>query len=56
MPSCLAPSLAAPLGLAPIQFAAVALICLIVIAHGLTWEFLTQREPASGTTPPPRSD
>ena len=44
------------LGLAPIQLAAIALICLIVIAHGLTWEFLTQREAASATTPPPRSD
>ncbi len=52
----LVPSLAGLLDLAPIQLAAIALICLIVIAHGLTWEFLTQREAASATTPPPRSD
>ena len=42
----LVPSVAGSIGLTPIQLAAIALICLIVIAHGLTWEFLTQAESA----------
>ena len=52
----LVPSLAGSIGLTPIQLAAIALICLVVIAHGLTWEFLTQDESASATALPPRSD
>ncbi len=36
----LVPELVSPLGLAPIQAAALLLILLIVIAHGLVWEFM----------------
>ncbi|MFT3873904.1 MAG: hypothetical protein QM714_14885 [Nocardioides sp.] len=36
----LAPELVSPLGLAPIQAVALLLILLVVIAHGLVWEFM----------------
>ena len=37
-----APELATPLSLAPLQVEAILLALLILIAHGLTWEFMTQ--------------
>jgi hypothetical protein len=39
-----APELAEPLGLKPLQVEAILLAFLIIIAHGLTWEFMTQPE------------
>ena len=39
-----APELAAPLGLLPLQVESILLSLLILIAHGLTWEFMTQPE------------
>jgi hypothetical protein len=39
-----APELADPLGLKPLQVEAILLAFLILIAHGLTWEFMTQPE------------
>jgi hypothetical protein len=39
-----APELADPLGLKPLQVEAILLALLILIAHGLTWEFMTQPE------------
>jgi len=34
------PALADPLGLAPLQVAAMLLILLVLLAHGLVWEFM----------------
>ena len=42
-----AATVAAPLGAAPIQVAAVLLISLVVVGHGLTWEFMTDSSDAS---------
>jgi hypothetical protein len=39
-----APELAAPLNMQPLQVEAILLALLILIAHGLTWEFMTQPE------------
>jgi hypothetical protein len=39
-----APELAAPLNLQPLQVESILLALLILIAHGLTWEFMTQPE------------
>ena len=40
------PSVAALFGTAPLQAAAIALILLVVLAHGLAWEFMMEsREP-----------
>ena len=39
-----APELADPLGLKPLQVESILLSLLILIAHGLTWEFMTQPE------------
>ena len=39
-----APELAQPLNLQPLQVEAILLAFLILIAHGLTWEFMTQPE------------
>jgi len=39
-----APELATPLGLLPLQVESILLAFLILIAHGLTWEFMTQPE------------
>jgi len=39
-----APELADPLNLKPLQVEAILLSLLILIAHGLTWEFMTQPE------------
>ena len=41
------PTVAEPLGAAPIQVAAVLLIGLVVLGHGLTWEFMTDSSDAS---------
>jgi hypothetical protein len=38
------PELADPLSLKPLQVEAILLALLILIAHGLTWEFMTQPE------------
>lgn len=41
------PGIAIALGGTPLQAAAIALILLIVLAHGLAWEFMMEhREPA----------
>lgn len=47
------PQLAALLGAAPLQVASVLLMLLILLAHGLTWEFLM--EPDAPTSAHPRS-
>jgi hypothetical protein len=39
-----APELANPLNLQPLQVESILLALLILIAHGLTWEFMTQPE------------
>ena len=39
-----APELAQPLNLLPLQVESILLAFLIIIAHGLTWEFMTQPE------------
>jgi hypothetical protein len=39
-----APELASPLGMLPLQVESILLSLLILIAHGLTWEFMTQPE------------
>ena len=39
-----APELADPLGMKPLQVESILLSLLILIAHGLTWEFMTQPE------------
>ncbi|PUA80403.1 hypothetical protein [Nocardioides currus] len=43
------PELVSPLHIAPIQAEAILLILLVVMAHGLVWEFMvsTAREPAN---------
>jgi hypothetical protein len=46
------PELAALLGAAPLQVASVLLMLLILLAHGLTWEFLM--EPDARTSAQPR--
>ena len=38
------PDLAKPLNLVPLQVESILLALLILIAHGLTWEFMTQPE------------
>lgn len=35
------PEVAAPVGLSGLQAAALAVVCLVVLAHGLAWELLT---------------
>lgn len=37
-----APELAAPLGLLPLQVEAFLLSCLVLLGHGLAWEFMTE--------------
>lgn len=49
------PDLVRPLGLHPLEGGAVLLICLILLAHGMTWEFLVERIPEP-TAPSPRAD
>ncbi len=39
-----APELAQPLNVQPLQVESILLSLLIIIAHGLTWEFMTQLE------------
>ena len=48
-----APELAAPVGFSGLQTAALAVVCLVVLAHGLAWELLTTTEADSRppTTP-----
>ncbi len=41
-----APTLAKPLGVTPLQTEAVLLILLIVLAHGLVWEFMRREAVA----------
>lgn len=40
------PGLAGQLGLTPLQAASLVLIALIVLGHGLAWEFMMEPEPA----------
>lgn len=44
------PPLAALLGATPLQAASIALILLVVMGHGLAWEFMMDRDPASRTS------
>ena len=62
-----APEVAGAVGLSGLQAAALALVCIVVLAHGLAWELLTTRQttaraaacsplrptavPSSGATP-----
>ncbi len=53
------PEVARPLGMPPIQVAAIGLVLLIVLAHGLTWEFMMEpdeavRKPEGGESHEPR--
>lgn len=41
------PELAEPFGLAPQQAAAILLVLLVVLAHALTWEFMTQNRSSA---------
>ncbi|MFT4108912.1 hypothetical protein [Propionicimonas sp.] len=43
-----APPVAGVIGATPLQAASVALILLVVMGHGLTWEFMMEPDPASG--------
>ncbi len=45
-----APELVAPTGLRPLQVGSLLLITLIVLAHGLTWEFMMDPDEDSGAT------
>ena len=59
-----APELTASLGLSGLQSAALAIVCLVVLAHGLAWELLTTTDlpedarraaspsPSTGIAPP----
>ena len=40
-----APELAEPLGVTPLQAEATLLILLVAMAHALVWEFMTHAEP-----------
>jgi len=46
------PELARVLGASPLQVASVLLILLVIVAHGLTWEFLMEPDPATPESPP----
>ncbi len=46
-----APEIATPLGIRPIQAEAVLLILLIVLAHGLVWEFMISAAKRREETP-----
>ena len=46
----IAPELAGFLGATPLQVASVLLILLVLLAHGLTWEFLM--EPSRPSSAP----
>jgi hypothetical protein len=43
----IAPELALLVGATPLQVASVLLILLVLLAHGLTWEFLMEPDPAA---------
>ncbi|MEZ5096478.1 MAG: hypothetical protein R2731_10365 [Nocardioides sp.] len=43
----MAPEIASRIGLAPIQAEALLLVALVVLAHGLVWEFMTHPDAAS---------
>ena len=42
------PTLSAPTGQPPLQLVALALILLVVLAHGLAWEFMMEPDQRSG--------
>ncbi|MEO7270028.1 MAG: hypothetical protein ABIW49_12560 [Knoellia sp.] len=44
-----APELAKPLGVTPLQAEATLLILLVALAHWLVWEFMTHAEPGVET-------
>lgn len=46
------PELSALIGAAPLQVAAVLLMLLILLAHGLTWEFLMEPDARTPVRPP----
>lgn len=49
------PALLAEIGVTALQTAAIALIALIVLAHGLAWEFMMEPDPAQESPQPPPS-
>lgn len=51
----IAPAVPGALGLTGLQGAAIAVICLVVIAHGLAWELLADEPPMPETTSAPRT-
>lgn len=51
----IAPAVPGALGLTGLQGAAIAVICLVVIAHGLAWELLADQPPMPETTSTPRT-
>jgi hypothetical protein len=48
-----APEAAESVGLTGLQAAAIAIVCLVAIAHGLTWELLTTTVPQAPRLPSP---
>ena len=48
-----APEAVEPLGLSGLQAAAIVLVCLVALAHGLTWELLTSTDSRTPTVPSP---
>lgn len=46
------PEVARLFGMVPIQVAGVLLVLLIVLAHGLTWEFMMEPDEAAGAPAP----
>ncbi|WP_206079864.1 hypothetical protein [Propioniciclava coleopterorum] len=47
-----APEVVKPLGATPLQAASIALVLLIVLGHGLTWEFMMEPDPEPGRPAP----
>lgn len=43
------PTVAGLIGLTPLQAAALALVALIILGHGLAWEFMMEPDPAEAT-------
>jgi hypothetical protein len=43
------PTVAGLIGLTPLQAAALALVALIILGHGLAWEFMMEPDPAEST-------
>ncbi len=50
------PGLARALGLAPIRGAAILLVLLVVLTHGLTWEFMMEPDEAAAATQAPAQE